>query len=124
VTEVECDVVLPLYGPGGGLGRPEPAAATLRPKILSRLAGLTAGPTQLLPFLVYPYCSLIVLQCTPTHSSHPPFLFLVSKLRRLPSTRSEPLYSKKLEGSVVKSVIRCLTTDTRPTSLELSNPEL
>ena len=52
VTEVECDVVLPMYGPGGGLGRPEPAAATLRPKILSRLAGLTAGPTPLLPFLV------------------------------------------------------------------------
>jgi hypothetical protein len=31
------------------------------------------------------------------------------------ATRSAPLYSKKLEGSVVKCVIRCLTTDTRPT---------
>ena len=41
VTEVECDVVVPLYGPGGGAGRSEPAAATLRPKILSRLPALT-----------------------------------------------------------------------------------
>jgi len=40
------------------------------------------------------------------------------------ATRSAPLYSKKLEGSVVCSVIRELTTDTRPTSLELSNPKL
>ena len=39
-------------------------------------------------------------------------------------TRSEPLYPKKLEGSVVKCGIRHLTTDTRPTSLELSNPKL
>jgi len=31
------------------------------------------------------------------------------------STRSEPLYSKKPEGSVVSTVIRGLTTDTRPT---------
>jgi len=33
-------------------------------------------------------------------------------------------YSKQLVGSVVCSVIRELTTDTRPTSLELSNPKL
>ena len=33
------------------------------------------------------------------------------------STRSAPLYSKKLEGSVVKRVIRCLTTDTRLTGV-------
>jgi hypothetical protein len=33
----------------------------------------------------------------------------------LQSTRSEPLYSKKLEDSVVSSVLRGLTTDTRPT---------
>ena len=32
-----------------------------------------------------------------------------------PSTRSAPLYSKKLESSVVSSVIQGLTTDTRPT---------
>jgi hypothetical protein len=31
------------------------------------------------------------------------------------STRSEPLYSKKLESSMVSTVIRGLTTDTRPT---------
>jgi len=40
------------------------------------------------------------------------------------ATRSEPLYPKKLEGSVVKSGIRDLPTDTRPTGLELSNPKL
>jgi len=32
------------------------------------------------------------------------------------STRSEPLYSKKLEGSVVCTVRSGLTTDTRPTA--------
>jgi deoxyribodipyrimidine photo-lyase len=42
VSEVESEVVLPMYGPGGGAGRSEPAAATLRPKILSRLVALTA----------------------------------------------------------------------------------
>ena len=31
------------------------------------------------------------------------------------TTRSEPLYSKKLEGSVVCTVRSGLTTDTRPT---------
>jgi len=40
------------------------------------------------------------------------------------TTRSEPLYPKKLEGSVVMCGIRGLTTDTRPTSIELSNPKL
>ena len=46
VTEVECDVVVPLYGPGGGAGRSEPAAATLRPKILSRMPALTRHELQ------------------------------------------------------------------------------
>jgi len=40
------------------------------------------------------------------------------------ATRYDPLYSKKLEGSVVCTVRRGQTTDTRPTSLELSNPKL
>jgi len=40
------------------------------------------------------------------------------------STRYEPLYSKKLEGSVVCTVWRGLTTDIRPTSLELLNPKM
>ena len=52
-----------------------------------------------------------------------------TKRKRYPAvivrhSRSAPLYSKKVEGSVVCSVIRELTTDTRPTSLELSNPKL
>ena len=33
----------------------------------------------------------------------------------LSATRLAPLYSKKLEGSVVKYLILGLTTDTRPT---------
>ena len=41
-TEVECDVVAPLYAPGGGAGRGEPAAATLRPKIWPRLEALAS----------------------------------------------------------------------------------
>jgi hypothetical protein len=35
-----------------------------------------------------------------------------------------PLYSKKLEGSVVSTVRRGLTTDTRPTGIQLSTPQL
>ena len=49
VTEVESEVVVPVYSRGGGAGRPEPAAATLRPKILSRLAALTARALEATP---------------------------------------------------------------------------
>jgi hypothetical protein len=69
-----------------------------------------------------PHCLLIVYRYTLAASSSlawplPPAILLPRLTRRvlLYATRSAPLYSKKLEGSVVKCVIRCLTTDTRPT---------
>ena len=52
VTEVESEVVIPAFAPGGSAGRPEPAAATFRPKVLARLPALTEAelvPTPLDP---------------------------------------------------------------------------
>ena len=89
VTEVESEVVVPLYGPGGGAGRPEPAAATLRPKILSRLGALTAkelAPTPLVKRLASADEAVALLRAatstaTPTatataESAMDPFLLL------------------------------------------------